>query len=46
MPETLDDLLTIQPPSSERPLLGTIVLVVEDSRHACEALRLICQRSG
>ena len=46
MPETLDDLLMIQPPTSERPLLGTIVLVVEDSSHACEALRLICQRSG
>lgn len=46
MPETLDDLLMSQPPTAERPLLGTIVLVVEDSRHACEALRLICQRSG
>ena len=46
MPETLDDLLMKQPPTAERPLLGTIVLVVEDSRHACEALRLICQRSG
>jgi CheY-like chemotaxis protein len=46
MPETLDDLLMTQPPTAERPLLGTIVLVVEDSRHACEALRLICQRSG
>ncbi|NNE86740.1 MAG: response regulator [Silicimonas sp.] len=46
MPETLDDLLMSQPPTAERPLLGTVVLVVEDSRHACEALRLICQRSG
>lgn len=46
MPETLDDLLMTQPPTADRPLLGTIVLVVEDSRHACEALRLICQRSG
>lgn len=46
MPETLHDLLLTQPPTAERPLLGTIVLVVEDSRHACEALRLICQRSG
>lgn len=46
MPETLEDLVMRQPPTAERPLLGTVVLVVEDSRHACEALRLICQRSG
>ena len=46
MPDTLDDLLMKQPPTAERPLLGTVVLVVEDSRHACESLRLICQRSG
>ncbi|MEM9426866.1 MAG: response regulator [Pseudomonadota bacterium] len=46
MPQTLEDLVMMQPPTAERPLLGTIVLVVEDSRHACEVLRLICQRSG
>lgn len=46
MPATLEDLIMLQPPTAERPLLGTIILVVEDSRHACEALRLICQRSG
>lgn len=46
MPETLEELVMLQPPTAERPLLGTIVLVVEDSRHACEAMRLICQRSG
>ncbi len=46
MPETLEDLVMLQPPTAERPLLGTIVLVVEDSRHACEGVRLICQRSG
>jgi DNA-binding response OmpR family regulator len=46
MPETLEDLIMIQPPTAERPLLGTMILLVEDSRHACEALRLICHRSG
>ena len=46
MPETLEDLIMRQPPTADRPLLGAIVLVVEDSRHACEAMRLICQRSG
>lgn len=46
MPETLEDLVMLQPPTADRPLLGTLVLVVEDSRHACEALRLICMRSG
>ena len=46
MPESLEDLIMLQPPTAERPLLGTLVLVVEDSRHACEGLRLICQRSG
>lgn len=46
MPESLEDLIMLQPPTADRPLLGSIVLVVEDSRHACEAMRLICQRSG
>ncbi len=46
MPETLDDFLMTRPPTAERPLLGQTVLVVEDSRFACEALRMICQRSG
>lgn len=43
-----DDLfLTIKPaPTATRPLLGLTVLVIEDSRFACEALRLLCLRSG
>ncbi|QMU57990.1 MAG: response regulator [Boseongicola sp.] len=46
MPETLEDFLMARPPTAERPLLGQTVLMVEDSRFACEALRMICQRSG
>lgn len=46
MPETLDDFLMTRPPTADRPLLGQTILVVEDSRFACEALRMICQRSG
>lgn len=32
--------------TSRRPLLGLTILVVEDSRFACEAMRLLCLRSG
>lgn len=33
-------------PTATRPLLGLTILVVEDSRYACEAIRLLCLKSG
>lgn len=33
-------------PNARRPLLGLTILVIEDSLYACEALRLLCLRSG
>ncbi|MEN8888669.1 MAG: response regulator [Celeribacter marinus] len=46
MPLALDDLMSPPKPTSQRPLLGLTVLVVEDSRFASEAVRLLCLRSG
>jgi DNA-binding NarL/FixJ family response regulator len=46
MPTDLKNLMTPQSPTPERPLLGLTVLIVEDSRFASEALRLLCLRSG
>jgi CheY-like chemotaxis protein len=37
---------TVPAPTANRPLLGLTVLVIEDSRFACEAMRLLCLRSG
>ena len=33
-------------PTPSKPLMGLTMLVVEDSRYACEALRLLCLYSG
>lgn len=46
MSDDLNELMLQYMPSPQRPLLGLTVLVVEDSRFASEAMRLLCLRSG
>jgi CheY-like chemotaxis protein len=46
MADDLSQLLAAQGPQADRPLAGLTVLLVEDSRYASEAIRLMCLRSG
>jgi DNA-binding NarL/FixJ family response regulator len=46
MPDSIADFLHSARPTADRPLLGHTVLLVEDSRFASEAMRLLCLRSG
>ena len=46
MSDDLESMMIHQTPTADRPLLGVTVLMVEDSRFASEAMRLLCLRSG
>lgn len=46
MTDLSDDFVFAHRPTADRPLLGQTVLVVEDSRHAGETMRLMCLRGG
>ena len=44
--DDFENMMKDRPATAARPLLGLTVLVVEDSRFASEAMRLLCLRSG
>ena len=46
MTDDLTPFLASRPATVDRPLIGLTVLLVEDSRFASEAMRLLCLRSG
>lgn len=46
MPDLTDSFPLTTRPTAEHPLVGQTVLLVEDSRFASEAIRLLCLRTG